>query len=85
MKVFMSIKEVKSEIIKMIAEHTDLKIEEIKETSVFNKDIILDSLTFAEMLMDCEDVFGVEIPVEDAGSLSSVGDLINYVESKIAK
>lgn len=73
---------IKSKIITMIAESTELDTNVIKEESAFNTDIILDSLTFAEMLMECEEEFDIEIPMEDANNFKTVKDLIDYLASK---
>ena len=58
----------------------------IVEDAVFNQgDLILDSLSFAAILLGCEETFDVEIPVEDATKLKRVGDLIDYLKDKVAK
>jgi len=72
---------IRAKIVEMICENTDLKAEQIKDTSEFNKDIILDSLSFAEMLMELEEEFDVEIPMEEANNFKLLSDLVGYLET----
>lgn len=44
------------------------------------KDLSADSLDAVEIIMAIEDEFGIEIPVEDAENIQTVGDLVKYVE-----
>ena len=51
------------------------------ETNII-EDLKADSLDVVEMLITLEDEFGISVPDEDAKSLTTIGDLVNYVESK---
>ena len=73
---------IKEKVINMIAENAEIDKDSITEESVFNVDIVLDSLDFAEMLMECEEAFDVEIPIEDATNFKKVKDLIDYLVEK---
>ena len=75
---------IKNKVINMIAENTEMDKASISEESVFNQDIVLDSLSFAEMLMECEEEFDIEIPMEDAANFRTVKDLIDYLVAKNA-
>ncbi len=44
------------------------------------KDLSADSLDAVEIIMAIEDVFGMEIPDEDAEKFQTVGDLVKYVD-----
>ncbi len=46
----------------------------------FREDLNADSLDLVELVMAFEDHFGGEISDEDAQSIKTVGDAINYVE-----
>jgi len=76
---------IQAKVINMIAEAAELEQNSITEKSQFNTDIILNSLTFAEMLMDCEEEFDIDIPMEDALNFKSVKDLVDYLHAKKAK
>jgi acyl carrier protein len=53
------------------------------ETSMM-KDLEADSLDAVEIMMALEDEFGIEIPDEDAEGFKNIGDIVKYVEGKIA-
>ena len=62
---------------------TNLKIDEAKvvENATFKDDLGMDSLAQAELIMEFEKEFGLEIPEEDAEKLATVADAVKYLES----
>ena len=66
----------------MLAERLGMSAEEIKEDSKF-ADLGLDSLDTAEMLMDVQSEFGVEVEADP--SLNTVGALVAKLESLVSK
>ncbi|PLX31348.1 MAG: acyl carrier protein [Clostridiales bacterium] len=54
------------------------------ETSMID-DLDADSLDAVEVIMAIEDEFDIEIDDEDAEGFKSIGDIVNYVNSKIAE
>ena len=50
------------------------------ETS-FKEDLGADSLDLFEMVMAFEEAFEVEIPSEDLELITTVGDVVKYIES----
>lgn len=66
----------------MIAERLDRKIEEITDEARFIDDLGADSLDQTELLMALEEEFDVEID-DDANNIDTVGDAINYIQSKL--
>jgi len=68
----------------IIAEQLGVKLEEVTDAASFIEDLGADSLDTVELVMALEEEFGIEIPDEDAEKMSSVGDSIKYIESKIA-
>lgn len=69
-------------IIKNLVEQLDLSEDEIKMESKFVEDFEMDSLDMVEMLIDLEKETGIKIPNEDAKDLTTVGQLIVYLEGK---
>lgn len=68
----------------IIAEQLDVEAEEITmETSMMN-DLDADSLDAVEIMMALEDEFDIEIPDEDAESFKNIGDILKYLEGKVA-
>ena len=48
----------------------------------FIDDLGADSLDTVELIMQFEEEFGIEIPDEDAESLLSVGQVVDYITNK---
>ena len=57
---------------------------EITAETRFKEDLEADSLDLFELVMALEDEFGVEIPTEDLANITTVGAVIDYMESKQA-
>ena len=55
---------------------------EITEATSFKDDLNADSLDLFELVMALEDEFGTESPSEDLESLTTVGDVMNYLTEK---
>ena len=53
---------------------------EIVETATFN-DLGADSLDQVELIMEFENEFGITIPEEEAGKITTVGGAIEYIEN----
>ena len=70
------------EIVKEIVEES-LNVEEstLSETTSFKEDLGADSLDLFEMVMAFEEAFEVEIPSEDLEQITTVGDVVKYIES----
>ena len=60
----------------------ELKVDAAKVTleASFKDDLGADSLDAVEIVMDIEDEFGVEIDDTKAEAISTVGDLVSYIE-----
>ena len=56
----------------------------IKEETAFIEDLGADSLDIAEMVMEFEDEFDINIP-EDEQGIKTVGDATAYIEKHIPK
>lgn len=55
---------------------------EITEETSFKDDLDADSLDLFEMVMALEEEFGIEIPSEDLEKLTTVGDVLEYLQDK---
>ena len=56
----------------------DLEI--IKPETTFIDDLGADSLDIVELIMALEEEFDMEIPEEEAEKITSVGDVVKYIE-----
>jgi len=68
----------------IIAEQLDVEVELITMESSLMKDLQADSLDAVEIMMALEDEFSIEVPDEDAEKFLNIGDIVKYVEAKIA-
>ena len=65
----------------IIAEQLGVSEEEIKITSSFIEDLGADSLDIVELVMAMEEEFEVEIPDEEAETIKTVQDAVNYINT----
>jgi len=56
---------------------------EITPDANFVKDLGIDSLDYAEIVMEFEQTFDIRIPDDDAEKLQTFGEAVKYIESKI--
>ena len=66
----------------ILAEQFDEDEESITMETNLTEDLGADSLDLADVLMAMEDEFEVEIPDEDIENIKTVGDIVDYIESK---
>ncbi len=75
MDVFEKVKEI-------TAEQLDIDESLITPDASFINDLEADSLALVQLMMALEEEFDVEIPDEEADEISTVGDAVNYINSK---
>ncbi len=68
----------------IIVGHLGVGARELTPETLFRDDLGADSLDSFELLMAFEDEFDIEIPDEDAGTMSCVQDAITYIELHMA-
>ena len=64
-----------------VAEALGADIDTITAETSFKEDLGADSLDLFEMVMAFEEAFEVEIPSEDLEQITTVGDVVKYIES----
>ena len=67
----------------ILADELELTEDEITMESNLIDDLGADSMVVVDLIMSIEDEFGVEVPDEDVEKMSTVGDAVRYIESKI--
>ncbi|UCZ51767.1 acyl carrier protein [Bacillus shivajii] len=68
-------------IAKIVSERLGVDESEVKPEATFKDDLGADSLDVVELVMELEDEFDLEISDEDAEKISTVGDVINYIDN----
>ncbi len=67
---------------KIVAYHSDVLESEIKLESKIVEDLDADSLDIVEMIIDFEEEFDIEISDEEFEKVSTVEDIVKFIESK---
>ena len=57
---------------------------QITPEASFTNDLGADSLDTVELVMEFEKAFGMQIPDEDAEKISTVGDAVKYIKTKVS-
>jgi acyl carrier protein len=74
--------DVTAKVKEIIVDQLGVNADEVVEGASFIDDLGADSLDQVELVMALEEAFNTEIPDEDAESLKTVGDAINYIQRK---
>lgn len=69
---------------KLIAEQLGVDESRVVPSASFTDDLDADSLDLVELIMSLEEEFNVEIPDEDAEKIATVGDALQYLQSRSA-
>ncbi len=75
MDVFEKVKEI-------TAEQLDIDESLVTMEASFINDLEADSLALVQLIMALEEEFDMEIPDEEADEISTVGDAVNYINSR---
>ena len=70
------------QVIKIVVDHLGIDESKVKSESKFIDDLGADSVDTVELVMAFEEKFDIEIPDDAAGTILTVQDAINYIESK---
>jgi acyl carrier protein len=77
------VSDIRNKVIDIIADRLSRDKATITEASNIVADLGADSLDIAEIMMDLEDAFGVKL--EEDQDLKTIGDVMKYIEGKVAK
>jgi len=66
-----------------LAQQLDISADELTRETTFES-LHLDSLDMVEMIMDLEEEAEVELEIEGDMKLETIGELVDFVESKMA-
>ncbi len=70
-------------ISEVIADKLGVEPSKITPEAKFVEDLGADSLDTVELVMQLEDEFNLEIPDEEAEKLTTVGSVVEYIETHI--
>lgn len=75
--------EVLGRVKRIIVERLGVDEAEVTLEASFKEDLGADSLDVVELVMELEDEFDMEISDEDAEKITSVGEVLNYIQSHL--
>lgn len=64
----------------IVNEIAGIPVTDVISSASFIDDLDIDSLTMVEIVVECEERFGVTIPDKDVKDLTTVGDAVSYIE-----
>lgn len=74
---------VQQKITSIITEKLGIPESEVTPDASFVKDLGIDSLDYAELVMEFEQTFDIKIPDDDAEKMNTIGSAVNYINSKL--
>ncbi len=69
------------EVKEVVVQQLSVDENQVKPEAEFVKDLGADSLDVVELVMALEEKFDLEIPDEEAEKISTVGDVVAYIEA----
>ena len=69
-------------VIKLVMEQLDVTREECVLEASFIDDLGADSLDLVELIMEMEEVFGIEIADEELEKIRTIKDVVDFIKSK---
>ena len=73
--------EIEAKVIELIVDKLGVDASEVTREASFANDLGADSIDTVELMMGFEKEFDMTIPDEEAQTIKTVGDAINYIES----
>jgi acyl carrier protein len=75
--------DVQKRITAILIDKLGINESEITPDASFVKDLGIDSLDYAELVMEFEQTFDIKIPDDDAEKMQTIGQAVAYIESKL--
>jgi acyl carrier protein len=70
---------------KILVQSLNVELDQVKNESSFVEDLGADSLEVVELVMSLEEEFSIDIPDEESEKIRTVGQLIEYIESRVGE
>ncbi|HRA75692.1 MAG TPA: acyl carrier protein, partial [Propionicimonas sp.] len=71
--------EIRAQLAELVNDVAGVPVEDVQLDKSFVDDLDVDSLAMVEILVGCEEKFGVTIPDEESKNLKTVGDAVAYI------
>ena len=76
---------IQKKITSILTDKIGIPESEITPDASFVKDLGIDSLDYAELVMEFEQTFDIKIPDDDADKLQTIGQAVAYIQDKLEK
>ncbi len=73
--------EIRATLAELVNDVAGVPVEDVQLDKSFVDDLEVDSLAMVEIIVGCEEKFGVTIPDEESANLKTVGDAVAYIEN----
>ncbi|CCV64677.1 Acyl carrier protein [Alteracholeplasma palmae J233] len=70
-----------NQIIELVADELNLDSKTLTKETRLQEDLNVDSLDVVELVMKLEEEFNIEVTDEQAASLKTIEDILNFVEA----
>lgn len=77
--------EIKEKVMGIICLKLDVTKEKVTMETKYAEDLGADSLDQAELVMEFEDEFNINIPDDAEGKIKTVGDTVKFIEEQLSK
>ncbi len=74
---------IQNKITQILVDKLGIAETEVTADANFVKDLGIDSLDYAELVMEFEQTFDIRIPDEDAEQLQTINQAVNYIDKKM--
>ena len=75
--------DIQKKVTKILTEKLGIAESEITPDANFVKDLGIESLDYAEIVMEFEQTFDIRIPDDDAEKMQTFGQAVKYIEDKL--
>ena len=75
--------DIQKKVTKILTEKLGIAESEITPDANFVKDLGIDSLDYAEIVMEFEQTFDIRIPDDDAEKMQTFGQAVKYIQEKL--
>ena len=77
-------KDIAKKVTEILVDKLGVEKEEVNESANLQNDLGMDGLDAVELIMECEQEVNIAIPDDDAETVQTVGDIINYLFKSLA-